>query len=307
MKVIAGSFRLFRLLGITVYLHWSWFLIFLVELQDRNGVYNSILWNIAETLCLFLIVLMHEFGHALACRSVGGKAEQIMLWPLGGVAFVAPPQRPGAVLWSIFAGPLVNILLVPVTLAIFYYAPTVGLHGDPYKFIQAIFIINLSLLIFNMLPIYPLDGGQIVQSILWFFIGQAKSLMVAGVIGLIGAAGFVLLALAFHNYFLILIAAFGAWRSWVGFQQARALSRMESMPPIQFYNGVRCPACGYPPPVGPFWRCACGQPYDTFATNGICPRCGTQPAVTGCPHCYNTSPRAAWYPYVTITSGLQNS
>ena len=57
---------------------------------------------------------MHEFGHALACRQVGGKANQIMLWPLGGVAYVSPPQRPGAMLWSIAAGPLVNVVLVPV-------------------------------------------------------------------------------------------------------------------------------------------------------------------------------------------------
>ena len=47
-------------------------------------------------LALFSIVLLHEFGHALACRQVGGKADQIVLWPLGGVAYVAPPPRPGA-------------------------------------------------------------------------------------------------------------------------------------------------------------------------------------------------------------------
>ena len=47
-------------------------------------------------LGLFLIVTLHEFGHALACRQVGGKADQIVLWPLGGVAYVAPPPRPGA-------------------------------------------------------------------------------------------------------------------------------------------------------------------------------------------------------------------
>ena len=61
----------------------------------------------------FLIVLLHEFGHALACRQVGGTANQIVLWPLGGVAYVNPPQRPGATLWSIAAGPLVNVALLP--------------------------------------------------------------------------------------------------------------------------------------------------------------------------------------------------
>ena len=67
-----------------------------------------------EYLALFLIVLMHEFGHALACRQVGGTANRIVLWPLGGVAYVNPPQRPGATLWSIVAGPLVNVVFLPI-------------------------------------------------------------------------------------------------------------------------------------------------------------------------------------------------
>ena len=103
-----NGFRLFKVFGITVYLHWSWFLIAAYELQSRKGVYQSFGWNVAELLSLFGIVLLHEFGHALACRSVGGKAERIVLWPLGGVAYVSPPQRPGATLWSIVAGPLVK-------------------------------------------------------------------------------------------------------------------------------------------------------------------------------------------------------
>ena len=60
------------------------------------------------------LILAHEFGHSLACRSVGGEANRIVLWPLGGIAYVSPPQRPGATLWSIAAGPLVNVALVPV-------------------------------------------------------------------------------------------------------------------------------------------------------------------------------------------------
>src|SRR5438477_7968109 len=71
-------------------------------------------WGVLEYLSLFVIVLIHEFGHALACRQVGGVANRIVLWPLGGVAFVNPPRRPGAYLWSIAAGPLVNVALIPI-------------------------------------------------------------------------------------------------------------------------------------------------------------------------------------------------
>src|ERR1017187_2002767 len=109
-----GAIRLFRFSGIDVFLHWSWFLVAAYEINGRTRGYSSLTWNVLEYLALFLIVTLHEFGHALACRQVGGTANQIVLWPLGGVAYVAPPQRPGAMLWSIAAGPLVNVALAPL-------------------------------------------------------------------------------------------------------------------------------------------------------------------------------------------------
>src|SRR5207247_4385868 len=100
--------------GIDVFLHWSWFLIAIYGISERAKQYSSLLWPILEYLSLFVIVLLHEFGHALACRQVGGQAHRIVLWPLGGVAFVSPPPRPGATLWSIAAGPLVPAAIEPV-------------------------------------------------------------------------------------------------------------------------------------------------------------------------------------------------
>src|SRR5438270_13831610 len=92
----AGTFRLFRLAGIAVYLHWSWLLVAYFELQYRVNDYGSQFWNVAEYVTLFGIVLLHELGHALACRQVGGQANHIVLWPLGGIAYVNPPPRAGA-------------------------------------------------------------------------------------------------------------------------------------------------------------------------------------------------------------------
>src|SRR3989442_10899250 len=91
MQSTKGSIRLFHLAGIDVFLHWSWFFVAALEISMRGRRYPSIAWNIAEYLTLFLIVTLHEFGHALACRQVGGTANRIMLWPLGGVAYVNPP------------------------------------------------------------------------------------------------------------------------------------------------------------------------------------------------------------------------
>ena len=133
-----------------------------------------------------MIVLMHEYGHALACRQVGGTANQIVLWPLGGVAYVNPPQRPGATLWSIAAGPLVNVVLLPVLYTAVVVARSAGwaqAMPDVYQLLRAVLWIDLSLLIFNMLPIYPLDGGQILRSLLWFVLGRGRSLMVTTVLG----------------------------------------------------------------------------------------------------------------------------
>jgi Zn-dependent protease len=109
LNIRQGSIHLFRVRGVDVFLHWSWFLVAAIEIETRKGIYGSILWNVYEYVALFAIVLLHEFGHAMACRQVGGTANQIVLWPLGGVAYVKPPQRPGATLWSIAAGPLVNV------------------------------------------------------------------------------------------------------------------------------------------------------------------------------------------------------
>src|SRR5260221_13174172 len=80
MPTRQGSFPLFRFAGIQVFLHWSWFLVAVIEIQRRAGNYSSITWNALEYLALFVIVLLHEFGHALACRQVGGRANQIVLW-----------------------------------------------------------------------------------------------------------------------------------------------------------------------------------------------------------------------------------
>src|ERR1019366_6024694 len=183
-----GSIRLFRFSGIDVFLHWSWFLVAAYEIQTRKGRYSSIPWNVLEYLALFLIVMIHEFGHALACRQVGGRADQIVLWPLGGVAYVDPPPRPGATLWSLAAGPLVNVLLVPILSVLWMGARSLNMAEtmpDTYEFVRTLWWINLVPLALNLVPIYPLDGGQILRSWLWFLVARARSLMIASTIGLV--------------------------------------------------------------------------------------------------------------------------
>lgn len=245
-----------------------------------------------ECLTLFSIVLIHEFGHALACRSVGGRANLIVLWPFGGVAYVAPPQRAGAQLWSIAAGPLVNVALLPLLSALWWLAGRAGWEGDLYQYIETIWAINLVLLIFNMLPIYPLDGGQIFRSLLWFVLGRARSLMVASMIGFLGIAGLIGFAIWERSLWLGLLCTFILFNCFQGFVQARELLRIAGAPRRE---GYQCPSCRTAPPMGDFWGCGkCRKKFDPFATQLMCPHCHTQYAGMICLDCGAVNPLDGW-------------
>ena len=275
-----------------MFLHWSWFLVAVYEIQTRPGRYSSIVWSVLEYLALFLIVLLHEFGHSLACRQVGGRANQIVLWPLGGVAYVDPPLRPGATLWSIAAGPLVNVALLPVLWILTSLSRSLTSTPDVHTLLRSVYIIDLVLLVFNMLPIYPLDGGQIVRSLLWFVIGRARSLMVAAGLGLIGAAGFIVFAFWMRSPWYGAMAIFMLMNCWGGLRHALALSRFARLPR---HIGFACPACKTSPTIGQFWKCGkCGQAFDTFETRAVCPQCTTQFHVTKCMDCGEAHPINEW-------------
>jgi Zn-dependent protease len=303
-----GSIHLFRLAGVDLFLHWSWFLVAAYEIESRRGRYISVSWNILEYLALFFIVLLHEFGHALACRQVGGTANQIVLWPLGGVAYVSPPQRPGATLWSISAGPLVNVVLLPVLYAAVSITHSLGwAHTlpDAYHFLRSVLWMDVSLLIFNVLPIYPLDGGQILRSLLWFLLGRGRSLIVATSLGLIGVVGFIGIAVWLRSVWLGAIAVYMLMNCWRGMRHAQDLMRFSRLPRRK---GFACPSCRTAPPVGAYWKCGtCGQMFDTFQTVAVCPNCATQYATTVCLDCQEQRPMNEWtvgaYAGVSMTSG----
>jgi len=224
---------------------------------------------------------------------------------MGGVAYVSPPQRPGAQLWSIVAGPLVNVVLAPVLAALLFLAYELGwseTNPNLYTLISCVLQIDIGLLVFNLLPIYPMDGGQILRSLLWFFCGRANSLLVASIIGFIGIGGLLLLAGVvlfkikdmFDGVWLAAIAFVIALNCWGGLRQSLALARLAKMPRRE---GFACPACKMAPPLGELWRCGkCGRPFDTFQTLALCPHCGTQYNATQCLDCGASHPITEWHP-----------
>ncbi|HWA86182.1 MAG TPA: site-2 protease family protein [Opitutus sp.] len=295
MPTRQGSFRLFRFKGIDVHVHWSWFLVAVYSISQRLPGYASPVWALFEYLVLFLTVTLHEFGHALACRQVGGEANQIVLWPLGGVAYVAPPPRPGATLWSIAAGPLVNVVLLPVFLGLFFACRAAGmLAGNPdlLHFLRALILMDVSLLVFNLLPVYPLDGGQILRSLLWYPLGRARSLKAATIIGLAGGAALGALAFWWESLWIGLIAVFLLSQCWRSFQAAGALRKLEQLPRrLEF----KCPVCHASPPIGAYWLCpSCRNAFDAFAHAAVCPHCQAALGATMCPDCRNARPHRAW-------------
>ena len=290
-----GSFRLFRFAGIDVFLHWSWFLVAVFEINARAGRYSSIAWNVLEYVALFLIVTLHEFGHALACRQAGGTANRIVLWPLGGVAFVDPPPRPGATLWSLAAGPLVNVALAPILFALLMLSRSLGWANalpNVHELVQAVFVIDVVLLIFNMLPIYPLDGGQILRSLLWFVVGRARSLMLATLVGFVGVAGLIVLAFRIGSLWFGVLSAFILLNCWAGLKQSFALLRLAKLPRRE---GFACPWCKAAPPRGNLWTCgACRTMFDIFETQAVCPYCSLRFPAVQCLDCGKAHPLSEW-------------
>jgi Zn-dependent protease len=290
-----GSLLLFRVLGTDVFVHWSWFLVAWFRVSNPVMQYSSLAWNALEYVLIFALVILHEFGHVLACRQTGGLADRVVIWPLGGLAFVHPPARPAALLWSVAAGPLVNVVFVPVSVGLVLLGQSAGWQQaapDVMNLINALAIFNGVMLVFNLLPLYPLDGGQISQALLWFLIGRGPSLMVVSVLGLIAGVGLIALALWAQSWGLAVMMAFLAFGSLAGLGQARRLMQLKQIPRD---DRLACPACGSAPPIGALWRCGrCMQPFDLLAPDEPCPKGGLHQSPSSCLDCGRKFPLTAW-------------
>lgn len=200
MDLFGSGISLGRWAGIRVMMHWSFVLYAAMRILGSRSPGQSTLFMVL----LFGIVLLHEFGHCFACRAVQGRADHIVLWPLGGLAMCLPPDRPWPQLTTTAGGPLVNVLLIPVLWAVRQYLlPTLPAGSMATAYSWQIFNdaveINALLLTFNLLPAYPMDGGRLLQELLWPILGYGRSLLVTGMVGTVAGVGFVVLGLGLHR------------------------------------------------------------------------------------------------------------
>ena len=220
--------RLGKILGIEVSLHWTLFL--LVAWTALRAPVGGAMASAAFISAVFACVLAHEFGHALAARQFGIGTNGITLYPIGGVATLERmPREPLQELWVAIAGPLVNVVIAGLLFA--YHGPLTLLLGTAAApWLGYLILANLGLVLFNLLPAFPMDGGRIFRALAAMFLPYARATNLAASVGKVVAIGLAVYGVLQMHLMLILIAGFVYF---VGEAEARAVEnerRHESRP-----------------------------------------------------------------------------
>jgi Zn-dependent protease/CBS domain-containing protein len=178
---------------------------------------------------VFLIIVMHEYGHALAARRFGVKTRDITLLPIGGMARLERiPENPYQELVIAVAGPLVNVVLA---LACLVWVAAAGqpaaeiaeeLPKNPFAIglAERLLLTNVILVVFNMIPAFPMDGGRVLRAFLAMNMNYVRATQMAARVGQAVALGFALVALTVPGTFMLLLIAFFVW---IGASQEAAM------------------------------------------------------------------------------------
>jgi Zn-dependent protease len=229
-----GSLKLGRIAGIGLFVHWTFLLLigYIIFSNYRAGHdAGQTTWSVVFVLSIFVTVLLHELGHALAAKRYHIDTKDITLLPIGGLARLEKmPEKPSEELVVAIAGPAVNIALAIIT-GLFIQLPamnelSVQLSGgiNASNFFLNFFIVNIWLAVFNLIPAFPMDGGRVLRALLSMRLKRHVATQVAARIGQAIAVGFVLIGF-FVNPFLVLIGLF----IFIGAQAEASYTQAQSM------------------------------------------------------------------------------
>lgn len=221
------SFRIARVLGIDVKLHLTFLLLPLLfgfsAYAGPDGGWWAALTAFGPLLLLFGCVLLHEFGHALAARHFGIQTVDITLLPIGGIARLERmPEEPAQELIVALAGPLVNVVIILGLGAVLgvdslRWAFFSRLRDNTEELTLPLFLlaVNVKLLLFNLIPAFPMDGGRVLRALLTTRLGYARATRIAAAVGQVFAVLFALAGLGVllpnvlgSNWVLVFIAYF---------------------------------------------------------------------------------------------------
>lgn len=231
--IASGSIKLFEVGGTAVRIHPTFFLllVWIAAIHWMRGGPLEAINGVLFIAILFVCVVLHEFGHILMARRYGIRTPDVTLLPIGGVASLERmPEEPTQEILVALAGPAVNLVIA--TVLIFFLGEKFNLdhivrieEAQP-NLIAQVAVANLVLLIFNLIPAFPMDGGRVLRAVLALRLGQMRATRIAATVGQGLAILFGVLGLL-GNPFLILIALFIflAATGEAGYVEMRALTR----------------------------------------------------------------------------------
>ena len=235
-------YRVGKIFGVELKLHGTWLL--MLAFYALSGLFQggapAALMSVALALVLFSVVVLHELGHIAAYRHYGMLAKDIILSPLGGVARgLGMTKNPREEFVIAAAGPAVNLVLAGLTLATLKFAPWAMLgQGAPIAMSLTNWFLgmNVALLVFNLLPALPMDGGRMLRALLTKRMGYLKATSVAAKVARWTTLAMAVYAIATANFTLLLIAGLVFLMSWAELAQAH-VGAARGNPIFQAFRG----------------------------------------------------------------------
>ena len=210
------KWKLGEISGIGVFVHWSFWLLpawILYSALGAGGGLSAGLASVAFVFAVFACVVMHEFGHAFAARLFGIGTRDITLYPIGGVASLNRiPRNPLHELVIALAGPAVNVVLAAGLFIAISLGAGAGLPVTAaafgMSFLMGLLMANVILVVFNMLPAFPMDGGRVLRAFLAMNLPYARATEIAAKVGQAAAVVLAIAGLVMTQPTLILVAVF---------------------------------------------------------------------------------------------------